>query len=185
MRSEELGVRSEPHVGWVETTKPNIIKRLVGEHYLKVMSARDLFHQVVKTALQTDGWQVTHDPYSLTADSFELAIDLGAEKIIAAQREETKIAVEIKSFLGPSKISEFYAALGQFIAYRTALQKQEPDRTLYLAVPDNLYDKFFATLFVQELIQQNTVYLMTYSNDPERLVKWMPYPNTVNTSKHS
>lgn len=145
------------------------------------MSARDLFHNIVKKALQIENWQITHDPYPLSADSFDLAIDLGAEKIIAAQREELKIAVEIKSFLGPSKITEFYSALGQFIAYRTALHTQDPDRILYLAVPESLYKKFFATLFVQEIIQQNTIYLITYDTDLEKLIQWIPSPNTVNT----
>ncbi|MDX2229687.1 MAG: element excision factor XisH family protein [Leptolyngbyaceae cyanobacterium bins.349] len=76
------------------------------------MSARDAFHDVVRTALQRDGWTITHDPYPLQAGSFDLAIDLGAEKVIAAQQGDKKIAVEIKSFLGPSKITEFYAAMG-------------------------------------------------------------------------
>ncbi|MEA5479748.1 element excision factor XisH family protein [Pseudanabaena galeata UHCC 0370] len=147
------------------------------------MSARDLFHQIVKTALQKENWQITHDPYALQADSFDLAIDLGAEKIIAAEQGETKIAIEIKSFLSPSKISEFYGELGQFITYRLALQKIEPDRILYLAVPDNLYDKFFDTTLVQELMQQNTVYLITYDIDQETIAKWIPLPNTVNTLK--
>ncbi|MFM7601105.1 MAG: element excision factor XisH family protein [Pseudanabaena sp.] len=147
------------------------------------MSARDLFHEIVKNALQKENWQITHDPYALQADSFDLAIDLGAEKIIAAEQGETKIAIEIKSFLSPSKISEFYGALGQFITYRLALQKIEPDRILYLAVPDNLYDKFFDTTLVQELMQQNTVYLITYDINQEAISKWIPLPNTVNTFK--
>lgn len=91
------------------------------------MPAKDAFHTIVKTALQKDRWQITHDPYPLQAGSFNLAIDLGAQKVIAAERGEHKIAVEIKSFLGPSKISEFYGALGQFLAYRAALQVQESD----------------------------------------------------------
>jgi hypothetical protein len=147
------------------------------------MSARDLFHQVVKTALKKENWQITHDPYGLQTDSFDLAIDLGAEQIIAAEQGKIKIAVEIKSFLGSSKITEFYGALGQFITYRLALQKLESDRILYLAVPENLYDKFFATPLVQELIQQNTIYLITYDIDLENIIKWIPSPNTVNTSK--
>jgi hypothetical protein len=80
------------------------------------MSARDLFHDIVKNALQKDGWTITHDPYPLPTGSFDLAIDLGAEKVIAAYRGEQRIAIEIKSFLGPSKISQFYGALGQFMA---------------------------------------------------------------------
>lgn len=149
------------------------------------MSARDLFHNVVRNALQKDGWDITHDPYALAADGFDLAIDLGAEKVLAAERKGTKIAVEIKSFLGPSKISEFYGALGQFIAYRTALHQQEPERTLYLAAPETLYPKFFATPFVHHLIQQNAVYLVTYDTDQEILAQWIPAPNTVNRSNNS
>ncbi len=138
------------------------------------MSAKDTFHTIVKTALQKDGWLITHDPYPLQAGSFNLAIDLGAEKVIAAQRGERKIAVEIKSFLGPSKISEFYGALGQFIAYRAALQVQEKERTLYLAVSSNIYDQFFTTPFIQELIQQNQLYLLSYDIEQEVIERWQP-----------
>jgi hypothetical protein len=138
------------------------------------VSARDAFHTIVKTALQKDGWLVTHDSYPLQAGSFDLAIDLDAEKIIAAERGEQKIAVEIKSFLGPSKISEFYGALGQFIAYRTALQAQEQDRILYLAVPSDVYNRFFVTPFIEELIQQNRLYLLIYNTEQEEIKRWLP-----------
>ncbi|MEJ6485943.1 element excision factor XisH family protein, partial [Nostoc punctiforme UO1] len=60
---------------------------------------------------------------------------------------------------GPSKISQFYTALGQFISYRAALQQQETDRLLYLAVPSNVYDSFFTMGFIQSLIQQNQIHL--------------------------
>lgn len=138
------------------------------------MSAKDAFHEIVKTALQTDGWQITHDPYPLQAGSFNLAIDLGAEKVIAAERGERKIAVEIKSFLGPSKISEFYSALGQFLAYRAALQVQECDRVLYLAIPSNVYEQFFTTSFIQTLVEQNQLYLLVYDIDREVIERWQP-----------
>ncbi|MBJ7901504.1 MAG: fatty-acid oxidation protein subunit alpha [Cyanobacteria bacterium RI_101] len=149
------------------------------------MSARDLFHNTVKTSLQKAGWKITHDPYGLQTDSFDLAIDLGAEKVIAAEQGEIKIAVEIKSFLAPSKISEFYGALGQFITYRLALQKIESNRTLYLAVPEELYDKFFATSLIQEIIQSNNIYLITYNIEQEIISQWIPLPNTANTSSKS
>lgn len=61
-------------------------------------------------------------------------IDLGAELILAAERDDQKIAIEIKSFLGASSISEFHSALGQFINYRLAFEEKEPERTLYLVV---------------------------------------------------
>ena len=138
------------------------------------MPAKDAFHTIVKTALQKDKWQITHDPYPLVAGSFNLAIDLGAQNVIAAQRGEYKIAVEINSFLGPSKISEFYGALGQFLAYRAALQVQESDRLLYLAVPNNVYEEFFTTSFIQSIVEQHQLYLLIYDIDQEVIKRWQP-----------
>lgn len=136
------------------------------------MPAKDAFHEVVKIALQKDGWQITHDPYTLQAGTLELYIDLGAEKVVAAEKDGQKIAVEIKSFIGPSKISQFYTALGQFISYRAALQQQETDRILYLAVPSNVYDSFFTIGFIQSLVQQNQVHLMIYDIEQEAIAQW-------------
>lgn len=136
------------------------------------MSAKDAFHEVVKTALQKDGWQITHDPYNLQAGTLELYIDLGAEKVVAAEKDGQKIAIEIKSFLGPSKISQFYTALGQFISYRAALQQQEADRILYLAVPSNVYDSFFTMWFIQSLIKQNQIHLIVYDIEQETISQW-------------
>jgi XisH protein len=67
-------------------------------------------------------------------------IDLGPETIVAAEKAGQKIAVEVKSFLGASSISEFHTALGQFFNYRLALEEKDPDRRLYLAVPALTYD---------------------------------------------
>lgn len=88
------------------------------------MAAKDATHFIVKHALEKDGWTITHDPYYLKVGGVEFYIDLGAENIIAAQRNNQKIAVEIKSFLGASSVSEFHTALGQFINYRYALEPE-------------------------------------------------------------
>ncbi|MCC5626126.1 hypothetical protein LC574_34660 [Nostoc sp. CHAB 5715] len=94
-----------------------------------------------------------------------------------------KIAIEIKSFLDPSKISEFYGALGQFIAYRAALSIQDPKRVLYLAVSSDIYEGFFVTPFIQGLVQQNQLLLLIYNIDEEVIQQWLPSTNTDNTSK--
>lgn len=146
------------------------------------MSAKDIFHVVVKTALQKNGWLITHDPYPLQAGSFDLAIDLGAEKFIAAERQGIKIAVEIKSFLGPSKIT-FYKALG-FIAYRAALRLQESNRILYLAVSSDIYERFFISPFIQELVEQNQLYILIYDIDGEEIKQWLPLMNIEDTSNN-
>jgi hypothetical protein len=137
------------------------------------MSARDIFHQVVKQALQKDGWYITHDPLTISVGGVNVSIDLGAEKLIAAEREGEKIAVEVKSFLEKSSaISEFHTALGQFINYRGALKRRQPERVLYLAVPLTTYKTFFQLDFPQEMIEENQVKIIIYDAEKEVIVKW-------------
>ncbi|MEA5550564.1 XisH family protein [Anabaena cylindrica UHCC 0172] len=136
------------------------------------MSARDAFHNSVKIALQKDGWRITHDPLSISFGGVDLYIDLGAEKLIAAEKNGEKIAVEIKSFLNTSAISEFHTALGQFLNYRATLKIKEPERILYLAVPLEAYTDFFTTKFTQFIIQEYQLKLIVYNVEIEEIVKW-------------
>ncbi|MBW4571870.1 MAG: XisH family protein [Tolypothrix carrinoi HA7290-LM1] len=137
------------------------------------MSAKDRFHEAVKTALQKDGWTITDDPLSIRISSrTKLYIDLGAEKIIAAQRDQEKIAVEVKSFLSASTIAEFHTAVGQYINYRYALTDFGYEQTLYLAVPFYIYDDFFTQPFVQSVIQRSQVNLLIYDDEKEEVVRW-------------
>lgn len=81
------------------------------------MSAKDLFHDAVRRGLEKDQWQISSDPLELEWEDVTVKIDLAAERLIAAERGEEKIAVEIKSFISPSPISDFHTALGQFLNY--------------------------------------------------------------------
>lgn len=60
--------------------------------------ARDKFHYEVKQALVYEGWSVTDDPLYIKIGTIPIQIDLGAEKIIGAEKDGQKIAVEIKTF---------------------------------------------------------------------------------------
>ncbi len=93
--------------------------------------AKDKYHNIVKQALEKEGWLITADPFTFTFGQVNFQVDLGAERIIAAEKDNKKIAVEIKSFLNSSAITDFYNALGQFLSYRLALQEIEPSRILY------------------------------------------------------
>lgn len=79
------------------------------------MSRRDIYHEIVCAALGKDGWQITADPLDLTIGEVELFADLGAERVIAAEKGNEKIAVEIKSFLGQSPVSEFHNIVLGFV----------------------------------------------------------------------
>ena len=63
------------------------------------MTAKDIFHNAVRNALIKDGWKITHDPLSIQVGGVEMYIDLGAEKMIAAERDNEKIAVAISKKL--------------------------------------------------------------------------------------
>lgn len=136
------------------------------------MAAKDIFHDVVRHALEKEGWTITNDPFFLRFGGLEMYIDLGAERILAAERGEEKIAVEIKSFLAPSATTEFNAALGQFLKYQLALEQTQPDRLLYLAIPVDAYDSFFTLELPQLLIQRYQVHLIVYEPAEEVIVLW-------------
>jgi hypothetical protein len=99
-------------------------------------------------------------------------IDLGAEEIIGAEREGRKIAVEIKSFPGDSAISEFHTALGQYLNYLLALEEQEPERSLYLAVPLDTYIDFFSTEFARAAVRRHQLKLLVYNLAQEAIIRW-------------
>ena len=136
------------------------------------MPARDLFHNAVVHALQKDGWTITNDPLTVRYGQDRVAIDLGAERILAAERGSEKIAVEIKSFLGESELFDYHAALGQFLNYRLALQNSEPDRTLYLAVPEEKRKSLFSSSLSAASVQQYQVKLLIYNPEQEVIVQW-------------
>ena len=94
--------------------------------------AKDIYHDIVKRALQKDGWTITHDPYKIPLANRTLKADLGAEKTIAAERGLEKIVVEVKSFLRDSFIYDFHEAFGQYLVYRRFIDVKEPERLIYI-----------------------------------------------------
>jgi hypothetical protein len=134
--------------------------------------AKDLFHDVVRHALEKDSWIITHDPLFISFGGIEMYIDLGAEQILGAERDGEKIAVEVKSFIGFSATTEFNAALGQFLKYQLALEEEQPDRTLYLAIPLDTYRSFFSLELPRRLIERYQVHLIIYNPKKEEIFKW-------------
>lgn len=136
------------------------------------MPARDIFHYQARHAFENDGWIITHDQLFLQSGGAEMYIDLGAEHLIAAQKDVRRIAVEVKSFVAPSVISEFHTAVGQYIDYRIALEDEDPERELYLAVPADTYTSFFQLPFTQRVITRNHIRVVVFDVTQEVLVSW-------------
>jgi hypothetical protein len=140
---------------------------------LNFMPAKDIFHDTVKIGLEKEGWVITDDPLYLDFGGVEIYIDLAAEKIIAAERDGEKIAVEIKSFIGSSAISEFHKALGQFINYKTVLSQKQPERVMYLAVPIATYETFFKLELIQLVIKNQGISLIVYNPSTQEIDQWI------------
>ena len=134
--------------------------------------AKDLFQQTVKQALIKEGWTITQDPLTIRIDRVRLEIDLGSEKVFAAEKDGQKIAVEIKSFINPSNVNDFHNALGQFLSYRLALQMTEPQRVLYLAVPIDIFNTFFQERFTKAAIRKYALNIIACNPNQEEIVQW-------------
>ncbi|MFN7944232.1 MAG: element excision factor XisH family protein [Blastocatellia bacterium] len=136
------------------------------------MAARDKVHQQVVNALKKDGWTITHDPFKVRWKRRGLQIDPGAERLLAAQKDATRIAVEIKSFVGANDLEDLYQAIGQFILYRQALRKSDPDRTLFLALTDEIYRQLFADDEGEALRAEEEIRLLVFNRQTEEIVLW-------------
>ena len=136
------------------------------------MSAKDIFHQSVCLALEKDGWRITNDPLHIKINDVEFYIDLGAERLIAAEKAGQQIAVEIKSFLGASEVKEFHLALGQILNYRLALKQYQPERTLDLAIPKDTYEDFVSRQFIQDSIAEYKIKLLICDSIKQEVALW-------------
>jgi len=140
------------------------------------MPARDYYHDVVKSALITDGWTITDDPFLLEVGKKDLYVDLGAERLIVATRQGRKIAVEVKSFLGPSEVKDLEQAVGQFVLYHAILQESEPDRSLFLAILEEAYESLFTEPIGLILLKREQLRLIVFEPDQGVILRWIPSP---------
>lgn len=108
----------------------------------------------------------------LQVGGVEMFVDLAAEPLIAAEKEDQKIAVEVKSFVRVSDIHEFHLAIGQYRNYLLALSIRDSGRVFYLAVPEEAFNRFFTLQFVQQALQFNAVYFLVYNAQEEKIVLW-------------
>lgn len=138
------------------------------------MPAKDIYHDVVKQALIKDGWTITDDPLRLRWAKRNIYIDLGAERIIGAERSEHRIAVEVKSFTSASEVADLEQALGQYVLYHDILEEIEPERVLYLAISQETYVALFETLQIGEiLLRKKRLRLILFAAESMEIAQWI------------
>ncbi|NMG20036.1 element excision factor XisH family protein [Brasilonema bromeliae] len=138
------------------------------------MPAKDIYHYAVRNALEKESWKITKDPFILKWGTRDLYIDLGAEKLIAAEKSGQKIAVEIKSFVGASPVADLENALGQYILYYDILSRLESDRRLYLAIRQETYSELFTEPIGKILIENQRLCLLVFDSEQEVILQWIP-----------
>lgn len=104
----------------------------------------------------------------------QLYVDLGAEQLLGATRDQVRIAVEVKSFLGASEVKDLEAALGQFMLYERVLLREQPDRSLWLAIPSRAWARIFQEDLGELLLADGTLRLLVVDIETEVIERWIP-----------
>lgn len=137
------------------------------------MPKLDVIHNAVKNALMKDGWVITDDPYIIQYRRTILYADLGAERALAAEKNGLKLVVEVKSFVGASKIQDLKEALGQYDIYNYLLEEVAPERKLYIAISKTAYKSFFSQDVVQLIIKKHQLSIIVVDTEIEEIQQWI------------
>jgi len=138
------------------------------------MSKLDIYHNQVKRALEKEQWIITHDQFFLKVGRRKLYVDLGAERLLNAEKGSEKIAVEIKSFLGKSQVKDLEQALGQFFLYYKILKVREPNRHLYLAINEMTFNNILSEEIGQIVLSDPIFRLIVFEEEKEVITQWIP-----------
>ena len=133
----------------------------------------DKFHEQVKSALEKDGWTITHDPYFMSYGSKRLFVDLGVETLLSAEKGSRKIAAEIKTFTGASDVHDLEQAVGQYVVYQQVLSREDNERQLFLAVPNYAADAIFSAELGKLMLENKVLSLMVFNPKTEEITQWL------------
>ncbi len=139
--------------------------------------AKDLFHKNARESLEKEGWKISADPLRIYISKKDyLEIDLAAENAFLAEKGQQKIAVEVKGFLRKSFISAFHEAIEQYLNYKSALADNEPDRIIYLAIPEDAFNnELFQGEFIQKRLKEECINLIVFDISNNIITKWINY----------
>lgn len=137
------------------------------------MSARNIYHDAVKSALIKDNWTIAPNPYLIQCEDIDLAADIADARPIAAEREGEKIVVEIECFVGRSLMTDFHQAVGRYKLYQMLLEKTAPEYELYLAIDDIIYENFFRREGIDFLVRSSQIKFFAVNIDEGAIVEWI------------
>jgi hypothetical protein len=123
-------------------------------------------------ALDKEGWGVVKEQYTVAIEEHVIFADLLLQRGQSPLSQQM-IILEVKCFSAASGLSEFYQALGQYLVYRNALRLTEQALSLYLVVPQEVYDDLFQWPHVQASVLEAKMKLVVINLSEERIVEWI------------
>ena len=136
-----------------------------------------LFSPLLAYIISCSTFDFTYLPYF--APSLLLAfgqknvfVDVGAKRMLAAEKGKQKIVVEIKSFQGASDIRDLEQAIGQYVFYRSLLSRFEVERKLYLALPYSALIGILEEAIARPVLEDEQVAIIAFDAEKERIVQW-------------
>ena len=135
------------------------------------MPALDYCHPHIVHALEKDGWAVDVQPRQFYVEGRTVYIDIHAARGVNGDRQQILLA-EIKCFPNRSSTTrELYIAIGQYIIYRAVLNELQNQTTLYLAIPETVYQSIFDST-VMRAINDSNIKLVIVNLEQEQIVQW-------------
>ena len=71
-------------------------------------------------------------------------------------------------------MADMERALGQYVLYRIFLKRTEPDRELYLAVPQDVLEGLFLRTPGQGFLEDEQGKVFGVDNEREEIKRWLP-----------
>lgn len=96
-------------------------------------------------------------------------------KVVAAVKDNKRIAVEVKSFVGHSTMAELEKAIGQYMLYDEALQESETDsdRQLFLAIPEDIVEELSDDKILSILTKRFRINILVYNPPQQEIIQWI------------
>jgi hypothetical protein len=136
--------------------------------------AKNVYHDAVVAALVADGWAITDDPLTLAVGERNVHIDLGAERPSGTDRVGVVLlAVEVQSFVGRSPVADLQQAVGQYVMYQSVLDNLQPERKLFLAIPEEAYDGILSEQLGRLTLARVAPRLLVFDPVGRRVMRWI------------
>ncbi|MBI5667494.1 MAG: hypothetical protein HZC41_05755 [Chloroflexi bacterium] len=136
------------------------------------MPAFDQCHDQVVRALQKEGWTLESSPHKLSLPPRVVYVDLQMSRRTNGTREHMML-VEVKCFPDEASTThDLYSSIGQYLVYRAMIQELELPFSLYLAVPETIFELVFDQP-IMRVIQESDIRIVVINLGREEVVKWI------------